>query len=361
MFSTSSRTPHKHSHTKTGAEVPAHHSEHASLLMNGPTPEKVADSVPPGLTLGLALGGGAARGFAHIGILVVLERHGIRPHLVAGSSIGAIVGGLWAAGKIDALNDWALNLNRSNMLGFLDFTLNGGGLIAGRRLKARMRQEVGHMALEDLLTPFIAVATECNTGREIWLKRGDFVSALRASYALPGLFTPVQLGELWLMDGALVNPVPVTPVRASGADFIIAVDLNGDAFAPMPPLQDHGGACPDTTPEDGRNGSQNPLDLLNPARLRRQFLPTENKEPGFSLPAVITDALNITQDRVTRARLAEDPPEILITPALRDVGLFDFHRARDIIDIGIAAGEAALPDIRAALQAAADKKEPAGS
>ncbi len=361
MFSSPSRTPHKHSHRQMEPEASAGHGAHSSLRSDSPMPEEIADNRPPVLTLGLALGGGAARGFAHIGVLDVLERNGIRPQLVAGSSIGAIVGGLWAAGKMDALSDWALNLNRSNMLGFLDFTLNGGGLITGRRLKARMRREVGHVLLEDLPTPFTAVATECNTGREVWLNRGDFVSALRASYALPGLFTPVQLGECWLMDGALVNPVPVTPVRAGGADIIIAVDLNGDAFSPMPPLRDHGGACSDAMHEEGRNGAQNPLDLLNPARLRRQFLPTENKESNLSLAAVITDALNITQDRVTRARLAEDPPEVLITPGLRDVGLFDFHRARDIIDIGIAAGEAALPGIHTALQVAAEKKTQTGN
>ncbi len=309
-----------------------------------------APSHSTGVKLGLALGGGAALGYAHIGVLDVLERNGIRPHLVAGSSIGAVIGGLWAANKLDALSAWALQLSRSDMLGLMDFTLNGG-LIAGRRLKARMRHEVGDLYLESLPVPFTAVATECHTGREVWLTHGDFVSALRASYALPGLFTPVHLGQRWLMDGALVNPVPVAPLRAGGADVIIAVDLNGAAFPSAQPLHYHGGER-DDLPRTDKNGPgiQTPMDLLNPARLRAQFFPGDDKSSGLSLPTVIMDALNITQDRITRSRLAEDPPEVLITPALQDTGLFDFHRGHEIMEIGRAAAEAALPSIHAALQ-----------
>src|SRR3954463_2314644 len=159
--------------------------------------------------IGLALGGGAARGFAHIGIIRTLIAHGIFPNVVVGSSIGAVVGGAYAAGHLDTLEEWARSLQRRNILGYLDIRLNGSGLIGGEKLAAQLGAAVGDILIEELPLKYATVATEVRTGHEIWLTHGRMIDAMRASYALPGIFAPVLVGDRWLVDGALVNPGPV--------------------------------------------------------------------------------------------------------------------------------------------------------
>ncbi len=176
--------------------------------------------------IGLALGGGAARGFAHIGILQVLAANGIVPDIIAGTSIGAVVGGCYAAGKLDDLELWARSLHPRRVFGYLDITLGGSGLIGGERLAHQLEESLGKVEIESLATKFAAIATEVRTGHEIWLTRGRLVDALRSSYALPGIFTPIKVGERWLVDGALVNPVPVSAARALGADIVIAANVS---------------------------------------------------------------------------------------------------------------------------------------
>src|SRR3954454_4410579 len=160
--------------------------------------------------IGLALGGGAARGFAHIGIVRTLVAHGIIPNVVVGTSIGAVVGGAYASGHLDALEEWARSLQPRSVLSYLDIRLNGSGLIGGAKLAAEIEAAMGPILIEDLPMKFATVATEVRTGHEIWLTHGPMVDAMRASYALPGIFAPVLVGDRWLVDGALVNPVPVS-------------------------------------------------------------------------------------------------------------------------------------------------------
>ncbi len=162
----------------------------------------------------MALGGGAARGFAHIGIVRTLIAHGIVPNVVVGTSIGAVVGGAYAAGHLDTLEEWARSLQPRNIFGYLDIRLNGSGLIGGAKLAAQLEAAMGQILIEDLPIKFATVATEVRTGHEIWLTHGRMVDAMRASYALPGIFSPVLIGDRWLVDGALVNPVPVSAARA---------------------------------------------------------------------------------------------------------------------------------------------------
>lgn len=297
-------------------------------------------------TVALALGSGAARGFAHIGVLRVLERNGIRPCVVAGTSMGAVVGGLWAAGRLDALEEWALGLTKRSVLSMLDFVLGGGGLLGGRRLMELMRQQLGDIGIEELPVTFAAIATEFGSGHEIWLTRGNMVEAVRASYALPGVFTPVQIGGRWLMDGALVNPVPVSAARALGGRLVIAVNLNGDAFGRGTVIQDHGGMLE----EVGTAAEEGLATRLSPARLRRHFFSAPTEGPR-AISTVMVDAFNIIQDRIARSRLAGDPPDIALVPKLARIGLFDFHRAQEAIAIGAEATEKALDDIDAAMEA----------
>lgn len=301
--------------------------------------------------LGLALGGGAARGFAHIGVLRVLEKNGIRPTVVTGTSIGAVVGGLWACGKLDELEEWALSLTKRRVLGLLDFALGGPGLIGGRRLVELMRQKVGDLAIEDLPIIFSAIATELGTGHEIWLTRGDFVEALRASYALPGIFTPMNVGGRWLMDGALVNPIPVSPARALGAQVVMSVNLNSDVFKHGTVVHDHGGVVGHVADAAITGKRRNLMSRLTPDRLRRQFFTSPADDGPRGMSTVMIDAFNITQDRIARSRLAGDPPDIALTPKLAAIGLFDFQRASEAIAAGAEAAERSLEDIASAVAA----------
>ena len=302
-------------------------------------------------SIGIALGGGAARGFAHIGVLKVLRQAGIQPQVVAGTSIGAVVGGIWAAGKLDELEDWALGLTKRNVLGLLDFALGGAGLIGGRRLVELMRREVGDLSIEDLPVVYAAIATELGTGHEIWLTRGDFVEAIRASYALPGIFTPVKVGGRWLMDGALVNPVPVSAARAMGARLVIAVNLNADVFGRGTVIQDHGGVVERVAEAALTEKKEGIAAMLSPERLRRQFFTGHAADGPRGLSTVMIDAFNITQDRIARSRLAGDPPDVMLSPKLGRIGLFEFQRAREAIAAGMEAAERSLDDIRSALVA----------
>jgi NTE family protein len=180
------------------------------------------------LKIGLALGCGAARGWAHIGILEVLRRAGIVPDIIAGTSMGAVVGGCHAAGKLDELEEFARSLTRRRVFGYLDLNFGGSGLINGQRLTERLEHSLSDTPIQSLTARYVAVATEIGTGHEVWVARGRLVDAMRASYALPGIFKPVRIDGRWLFDGALVNPVPVSVCRALGARYVIAVNLNAD-------------------------------------------------------------------------------------------------------------------------------------
>ena len=314
-----------------------------------------ADIAPLQLLAGpkvaLALGGGAARGFAHIGVLKVLEKHGIRPSVVAGTSIGAVVGGLWAAGKLDALEAWAVSLNKRNILGMLDLALGAPGLIGGKRLMDRLRTELGSLQIEDMPVAFSSIAVELGTGHEIWLSRGDLVEAIHASYCLPGIFTPAKVGGRWLMDGTLVNPIPVSAARALGGRLVIAVNLNAEVFGRGTVIQDTGGPLADAADAIVAKKKAGLARMLRPDRmLRRQFFSGPAHGPR-GISAVMIDAFNITQDRIARARLAGDPPDILVSPKLGKIGLFDFHRAEETIAAGMDATERVIEDILAAVDA----------
>ncbi len=298
--------------------------------------------------IGLALGGGAARGFAHIGIVRTLTAHGIMPHVVVGTSIGAVVGGAYAAGHLDTLEEWARSLQPRNVLSYLDISLNGSGLIGGGKLAAELEAAIGPIPIEELPLKFATIATEVRTGHEIWLTHGRLVDAMRASYALPGIFSPVLVGDRWLVDGALVNPVPVSAARALGAEIVIAANLSSDVFTHSTTVYAHG------SPADGPEAAVEPIPpkrgfsrLFSPERtVKREFFGGGGR-PGIS--SVMVDAFNIMQDRITRARLAGDPPDLLISPRVGQIGWFDFHRASDLIAFGARAAERSIESIQEAI------------
>jgi NTE family protein len=294
--------------------------------------------------IGLALGGGAARGFAHIGILRSLIAHGITPNVVVGTSIGAVVGGAYAAGRLDTLEEWARSLQPRNIFRYLDFRLNGSGLIGGTKLASQLEESLGQTQIEDLPLKFASVATEVRTGHEIWLTHGRLVDAMRASYALPGIFAPLLVGDRWLVDGALVNPVPVSTARALGAEIVIAANLSNDVFGHSTTIFSHGTQSEppeeviETPPPRRRFGK-----FFSAERtVKREFFGGGGR-PGIS--TVMVDAFNIMQDRITRARLAGDPPDLLISPRVGQIGWFDFHRANDLIAHGARAADRTIEAI----------------
>jgi NTE family protein len=289
------------------------------------------------LKIGLALGGGAARGWSHIGVMRVLERAGIVPDVIAGCSIGAVVGGCYAAGKLDPLEAFAKSLTKRRVMGLLDFHFTGAGLIAGGRLQRLLDQDLTDLRVETLPIRFCTIATELVTGHEIWLTKGALVDAMRASYALPGVFDPVFLRGRWLMDGALVNPIPITAARALGADVVICVNLNSEVRARGTVIYDAGEPVEDEIVAEIEEPRR--WGIFPSPRARTP------KRPAPGMATVMVDAFNITQDRIARSRLAGDPPDVMVAPKLARMGLFEFHRAEECIELGRQAAERALPDI----------------
>ncbi|MFQ5775524.1 MAG: patatin-like phospholipase family protein [Kiloniellaceae bacterium] len=297
--------------------------------------------------IGLALGSGIARGWAHLGVLRALERYGFKPDVLAGTSIGAMVGGAYLAGQADTLEAWVRSLSKVRVISYLDFRVRSGGMIGGRHLVEAMEAHIGDMLIEDLGVPYIAVATDLVTGHEVWLRKGNLVEAMRTSFSLPGVFEPMRINGRWLVDGALVNPVPVSVCRAMGTQLTIAVNLNADLIgkerrtdSDIPSI-----AGFDLLQEIKSGQAAAPVSKLG--GLTRRMLRREPSHP--SLFGVMISALNIVQDRITRSRLAGEPPDVQIAPRLGHIGLLEFDRADEIIAEGEAAVERALPDLRAAL------------
>jgi NTE family protein len=293
--------------------------------------------------LGIALGGGAARGWAHIGVLKSLIAAGFEPDIVAGTSMGAVAGACFITGRLDALEDFACGLTRRRMFGFLDLNFAGSGLITGQRLSARLEHHLQQFAIEQLDRKFVAVATELGTGHEVWLNKGSLVHALKASFALPGIFRPVKINGRWLIDGALVNPIPVSVCRALGARIVIAVNLSNDLINKGGIIHDQANFTePSVTVEDNHLPGTNGRAALH--LLHRQIFGRSNDAPGIS--SVMMDAINITQDRIARSRLAGDPPDVTIGPKTGGIGLFDFHRAREAIELGAKATDKLIDEIK---------------
>ena len=303
---------------------------------------------PDRLRIGLALGSGSARGWSHIGVIQTLEEAGIRPDIVCGTSIGALVGGVYASGKLGDLETWLRGLSWSDVVGFLDISM-GGGLIKGSKLVGFLGDRLGESDIADFSLPFAAVATDLHTGREVWLEKGPFLEVARASLSVPGLFTPVLRDGRYLVDGALVNPVPVSLARAMGADVVIAVDLGADMLGRLDGAQSgsHPAATAVVPPEPG-DGLMGRLQA-GFASLFSGSASDPAMPPPPSLIDVLTTSINIMQIRITRSRLAGEPADALIAPLLAHFALLDFHRAAEAIDEGRRAAERVLPQIRALL------------
>lgn len=310
-------------------------------------PESLPPPSPAGRPrIGLALGSGSARGWSHIGAIRALERAGIVPDIVCGTSIGALVGAVYAAGELDRFEPWVRTLSWKSVLGLMDFKM-GGGLIEGGKLLDFFRHRYEDRGIDGLAKPYACVATELYSGREVWLREGSVIDAVRASIALPGLFTPAQHEGRLLVDGGLVNPVPVSLCRAMGAEIVIAVDLNWDIMLRYNRVAGRASAAEEAAATEGSGGLlQAIVARLRPARNGN------GKAQGQAMPSmldVLTTSLNIMQMRITQSRLAGEPADVLIRPRLNDVAPMDYHLAASTIAEGERAAEFALPQIRDAL------------
>ncbi len=303
---------------------------------------KLHMSAPP--RIGLALGSGLARGFAHLGVVRALKRHGIEPTIISGTSMGALVGGAYLANKLDAVEEWAYSLTKFKVLSYLDFRVKSSGLIGGERLMKLMFDHFGDIKVEDLPNPFIAITADLVTGHEVWLRKGRLVDVMRASFSLPGIFPPMFMNNRWLIDGALVNPVPVSACNASGARMTIAVNVSGDIIGKA---KRPGDSIPTVAGFDLLNfeGPQQVEEVKKQGLIQRVF---RREEGSPSIFGVMVSSLNIVQDRLARSRLAGDPPDVLIVPRIGHIGLMEFDRAEELIAEGEASVERAMPDIKAA-------------
>ena len=289
--------------------------------------------------IGFVLGAGSARGWAHIGVLRALTEEGIKPDFIAGCSVGALVGAAFAAGRLDQLEDWALALDWKRMLRLADFGLRGG-LIRGRRMREVFREQFVERSFSELPIQFAAVATDLHSGQEIWLREGKVSDAISASIAVPGLFQPVLYEDRFLVDGSVVNPIPVSLCRAMGADIAVAVDLGTDLVGRY--VRDDDRAPTQTAPQGFMSRFL--------SRYGRASEPEAEPQPAApSLMETLMGSINIMQLRIARSRLAGEPPDVLITPRLGHLGLLDYHRAEVAIAEGRKAVARALPAIRNAI------------
>ncbi len=290
------------------------------------------------MKIGVALGSGSARGWAHIGVLRALAEMEVTPDIVCGTSIGAFVGAAHADGDLGSLEDWVRTLSWQEVVGFFDVGARGG-LIKGDKLMAFFARHFVDRDFHDLPLPFACVATDLVSGREVWLKEGSVAAAVRASIALPGLFAPQLRDERLLVDGGLVNPVPVSLCRALGADVVIAVDLGSDLvsqrFREVPP------------PPPASAWRQRLGQLFG--RPAEAAVGNGNGNGGPSLLDVVSGSINIMQVRIARSRLAGEPADVLVAPRLAQVGLLDFHRGAEAIEEGLEAVRVMRPAILRAL------------
>jgi len=291
-------------------------------------------------TIGLALGSGASRGWSHIGVIKALLGAGVEPDIVCGTSVGAIIGGAYVAGNLEKLEDWVLGSTRSDVLRFFDIGFSQTGFVDTDRLSWFLHNYVAaeDQRIEDIPKKYAAVSTDLDTGREVWFTEGRIADAVRASMALPGLFPAVRNDQRWLVDGGLVNPVPVTPCRALGADIVIAVNLTSGIVGKR-------NGKTEESPRTERRGVLRSF-KQQAKEYSNSIFPNhveKNEAPGLFY--AIANSVNIVQDRITRSRLAGDPADVLLSPRLPHIGMLEFHRAAEAIEEGEACVQRALAEI----------------
>jgi NTE family protein len=295
----------------------------------------------------LVLGSGGARGYAHIGVIEELEAQGYAIRSLAGSSMGALVGGIYATGKLGLFRDWVLPLQRLDVLRLLDWTVFGGGFIKGDRIIQVLRDLIGDAQIEELPVPYTAVAVDLEVQREVWFSRGPLFDAIRASIAIPTVFRPHRYQGRLLVDGGLLNPLPVSPTLRDLTDATIAVDVNAAAeplFAGKRAGGADRGAAGQATPEMLPDGDKPAPSDLGQASYRRRISEFVDSMIGKREPRVVmrepgmvelfASSLDIVQETITRLKIAAQPPDLLVTIPRNACAFYEFDRAEELIEIG---------------------------
>lgn len=299
------------------------------------------------LKIGLALGSGSSRGWSHIGIINALTKHSIEPDIIVGTSIGALVGASYASSNLAKLEQWVRSLTKMELALLFDINSSFNGFVNTEKLHHLMNDYVAdsHLEITELSKKYASVATDLESGREIWLDEGPVLEAVWASISLPGLFPAIRKNDKWLVDGGLVNPVPVSVCRAMGADIVIAVNLNGDIVGKH--------LAPPVTPKPKPKKATDMVDKITQAiegYTDSLFSTKQDKEHSPSLFETIASSVNITQDRITKSRMVGDPPDILLAPQLSHISLLEFYRADESIREGEKVVERMLPEIERVLR-----------
>ena len=294
----------------------------------------MTDANTTSVRIGVALGSGSARGWSHIGVLRALKDHGIEPDIITGASVGALVAASYASDQLDELEAWVRSLTKIDVWRLLDATFSSGGVMSGNRLMQAINGQLKDCLIESLPIRFGTIAADLDTGEEIQLYSGSMLDAVRASSGMPGLFTPVKHAERWLIDGGVVNPVPVSLCRELGADYVIAVNLNRAAAR-----RDRRIAL-DVQVEDDKNSANLSEEkmLINkwPAMLENfaRSVRSDRQKDSPAMIDVLSATINIMQDNITQNCIARDQPNLIVTPPLSNFRLMDFHRAAEAIDHG---------------------------
>ncbi len=280
------------------------------------------------MNIGLALGSGSARGWAHIGIITALADLGIHPNIVCGTSIGSLVGASYVSNNLKELEQWSHSLTKMDVVKFFKFNASLNGLVNKRKLHHFLNKYVTRDSslIENFTKKYASVATELVSGREVWLSQGPLIDAVWSSIALPGLFPAIKVNEQWLVDGGLVNPVPISTCRALGADIVIAVDLNN--------MTNEKDSSPQEYIEKKYATESGRVSSLIKEYATSAFYSTKSEDKPPSLFNAITGSINIVQARIASTRMSEEPPDILLSPMLSNIGLLDFHLAKDSITEG---------------------------
>jgi len=289
------------------------------------------------VTVSLVLGSGGARGLAHIGVINWLEEHGFLIKAISGSSIGALVGGFYAADKLDAYTQWVLALNRRNVLRLLDFAFSRAGLFSGDKVMQTLEELLGDVCIEDLAISFTAVSADIGSNKEIWLNKGSLFEAIRASISVPTIFTPVRLNNMILVDGGLVNPIPIAPTVMNTTDLTIAVNLSGEDEIDWQEKN-----VEETLNTNGNGYGAKISRFID--NIQGKILPTEKSE--YNMYEILTRSLEMMQITISRFKLAAYTPDYIIDIPSNAAHLLEFHRAEEMIELGYQRTEMALNGIK---------------
>jgi NTE family protein len=256
----------------------------------------------------LVLGSGGARGYAHIGVIEELEKSGYEIVSISGASMGALIGGLYACGKLQEYKEWVAGLNAINIATLLDISFSRGGIIEGEKVFQKLYTMIEDQKIEELPIKFTAVATDLVKKKEVWFQHGDLLKAIRASIAIPSIFTPVKMGGMILIDGGALNPLPIAPTNSDLTDTTIAVNLYGDISKPKPET-----------------------DIVS--------------SPKFSMLEILDKTLDTMQNALTRYRISGYPPDIMINIPIDVCNTIDFHKAKEVIEVGRTIAKKILKDV----------------